>query len=143
MLEREGGTHVVFFEGTNDIAGGATAAEVINGTQQVIDRAHTAGLEIIGVTIIPRGSAVGYTAFMEQQRLAVNTWIRTHANFDGLIDFAELMKGPIVPSNGAEQILPTRSCFDGVHPNDLGNAAMGRYVDLRLFKSHRERNRGK
>jgi lysophospholipase L1-like esterase len=143
VLERSGATHVVFFEGTNDITGGATAATVIAGTQQVIDRAHAKGLKIIGVTIIPRGSAAGFTAFMEQQRLAVNTWMRTQANFDGIIDFAELMKGSIVPSNGAEQILPSFSCFDGVHPNDLGYAAMGSFIDLSLFGNQGEWNRGK
>ena len=109
----------------------------------MIARAHAAGLKIIGGTIIPRGSAAGFTAFMEQQRLAVNTWMRTQANFDGIIDFAELMKGPIVPSNGAEQILPTWSCFDGVHPNDLGYAAMGSYIDLGLFRNQGEWNNGK
>jgi lysophospholipase L1-like esterase len=135
VLARQNVTHVVFFEGTNDIAGGADAAAVIDGTQQVIDRAHAAGIKIIGVTIIPRGSANGFTSMMERQRVAVNDWIRTKANFDGIIDFAELLKGAVVPSNGAEQILPAFSCFDGIHPNDLGYDAMGKYIDLRLFRN--------
>jgi lysophospholipase L1-like esterase len=134
VLDRQGVTHVVLFLGTNDIVGSnATATQVIDGTQQIIDRAHNAGLKVIGVTIIPRGSASGFTSFMEQQRLAVNAWMRTQANFDGIIDFAELMKGPIVPSNGAEEILPNYSCYDGVHPNDSGYAAMGEYINLGLF----------
>jgi hypothetical protein len=32
----------------------------------------------------------------------------------GIIDFTELMKGQNVQSNGAEQVPPSRSCFDGV-----------------------------
>jgi lysophospholipase L1-like esterase len=143
VLARAGATHVIFFEGTNDISGGATAATVINGTQQVIDRAHAAGLRIIGVTVIPRGSAATWTAFMEQQRLAVNAWMRTQANFDGIIDFAELTKGPIVPANGAEMILPAYSCFDGIHPNDIGYEAMGNYIDLNLFRNQAEWGRGR
>ena len=135
VLERPGATHVIFFEGTNDIAGGATAATVIDGSQQVIDRAHAAGLAIIGVTIIPRGSSATWTNLMEQQRLAVNDWIRNVADFDGLIDFAELLKGPIVPANNAEQILPAFSCFDGIHPNPAGYQAMGEFIDLSLFKN--------
>jgi len=133
VLERAGATHVIFFEGSNDIVGGATAATVIAATQQVIDRTHAAGLKSIGVTIIPRGSAAGFTTFMEQQRLAVNAWTRTQANYDGIIDFAELLKGPIVPSNGAERIPPEYSCFDGVHPNPTAYDVMGNYVDVGLF----------
>jgi lysophospholipase L1-like esterase len=134
VLDRQNVTHIVFFEGTNDIAGGADAASVIAGTQQVIDRAHAAGVKIIGVTIIPRGSANGFTNTMEHQRVAVNDWIRTKSNFDGIIDFAELMKGAVVPASGAEQILPAYSCFDGIHPNDTGYDAMGKYIDLKLFR---------
>ena len=133
VLERAGTTHIIFFEGTNDVLAGSDAATVIAGTQQVIERAHAAGLKIIGVTMIPRGSATGWTAEMEQQRLAVNAWIRTEANFDGIIDFAKLLGGPTVPSNGAEEILPAYSCYDGTHPNDLGYAAMSGAIDLSLF----------
>lgn len=137
VLERAGATHVIFFEGTNDIAGGATAATVIGGSQQVIDRAHAAGLTIIGVTVIPRGSSATWTNDMEQQRLIVNDWIRNVANFDGLIDFAELLRGPVVPANNAEEILPAFSCFDGIHPNPAGYEAMGEFIDLSLFKNIR------
>jgi len=127
-------THVVLFEGTNDIVGGADAASVIAGTQRVIDRVHAAGVKIIGVTIIPRGSAGGFRNTMERQRIAVNDWIREKANFDGIIDFAEMLRGEVVPANGAEQIRPQYSCFDGVHPNDSGYDAMGKYIDLELFR---------
>ena len=135
VLGRAGATHMIFFEGTNDIARGATAATVIAGSEQVIYRAHAAGLAIIGVTIIPRGSSATWTNRMEQQRLTVNDWIRNEANFDGLIDFAELLRGPVVPANGAEEILPALSCFDGIHPNPAGYEAMGAFIDLSLFKN--------
>ena len=143
VLDRQGATHVVFFIATNDISGGQLAPAVIAGAQTVIDRAHAAGLKIIGVTVIPRGSAAGWTASMEQQRLAVNDWMRNTANFDGIIDFAELMKGPIVPANGAEQIKLGYACFDGVHPNDLGYDLMGNYIDLSLFDNQGEWNNGR
>jgi hypothetical protein len=80
VLDRQGATQVVFFVATNDISGGQRAPAVIQGSQQVIDRAHAAGLKIIGVTIIPRGSANGWTASMEQQRIAVNAWMPNQAN---------------------------------------------------------------
>jgi lysophospholipase L1-like esterase len=134
VLDRKGTTHVVFFIATNDIAGGELAPAVIQGSKQVIDRLRAAGLKIIGVTIVPRGGAATWTTSMEQQRLAVNDWIRHEAKFDGIIDFDQLMQGPLVPSNNAVQMRPEYSCFDGVHPNDTGYSAMGAFIDLKLFR---------
>ncbi len=134
VLGRSGATHVIFLEGTNDLANGATAAAVIAGDQQIIDQAHAAGLRIIGATIIPRGGSNGWTNAMEQQRLALNDWLRYQANFDGLIDFDELMQGPVNSANNSVAIRQEWSCFDGVHPNAAGYQAMGQYIDLVLFQ---------
>ena len=140
VLDRAGATHVVFFEGTNDIAGGFTAAQIQAGTQTIIDKVHAAGLKIIGVTVIPRGRPdpmPGWTAAMEAQRLLVNEWIRTTATFDGIIDFDALMAGgPVVPLLGggtAPQIPPTWNC-DYTHPNAAGYKVMGEAINLSLFK---------
>lgn len=138
VLDRAGATHVVFFEGTNDIAGGFTAAEVIAGTQQIIDRVHAADLEIIGVTIIPRGRAgPGWTADNEKQRLEVNAWMRAQANFDDLIDFDRLMQGPIIPETGAVSMPSEWNC-DDTHPNAAGYRAMGEYIDLSVFRERKK-----
>ncbi|HSR07854.1 MAG TPA: DUF4185 domain-containing protein [Bryobacteraceae bacterium] len=123
----------MFLEGTNDIAKGATAASVIAGDQQIINSAHAAGLKIIGATIIPRGGDGAWTNSMEQQRVALNTWIRLQANFDGIIDFDILLRGPVNAGNGAVTIQSQWSCFDGIHPNSAGYAAMGAFIDLSLF----------
>jgi len=137
VLERAGATHVIFFEGTNDIAGGATAAQVIAASQQIIDRVHAKGLSIIGVTIIPRGrpALTGWSPDMEVQRVAVNAWIRTQANFDAIIDFASLLKGGPVYS-GSESIKAEFNC-DYTHPSAAGYKAMGEFIDLGLFRSSR------
>ncbi len=134
MLDREGVTHVVFFEGTNDIAHNQPAASVIAADQQIIERAHAAGLKIIGVTLIPRGGEAAWTSDMEQARLAVNDWIRHQANFDGLIDFDAVMQGSLNASNQAVTIAAGLGCFDGIHPNAAGYAAMAASIDLNLFK---------
>jgi lysophospholipase L1-like esterase len=137
VLERSGATHVVFFEGTNDIAGGAKAEQVIASMQQVIDRVRAKGLGIIAVTIIPRGrpeSMMGWNADMEQQRLAVNTWIRTQAKFDAVIDLDPLMKGGPVYT-GSESLKPEFNCGDYTHPNPAGYKVMGEAIDLRLFRA--------
>ncbi|HEX9696545.1 MAG TPA: GDSL-type esterase/lipase family protein, partial [Actinomycetota bacterium] len=139
VLERAGATHVIFFEGTNDIAGGAKAAQVIASMQHVIDRVRARGLSIIGVTIIPRGrpeTMMGWNPDMEAQRLAVNAWIRIQAKFDAVIDFDPLMKGGPV-YGGSESIKPEFNCGDYTHPNPAGYKAMGDAIDLRLFSAAR------
>lgn len=143
VLERAGATHVIFFEGTNDIAGGATAAQVIAATQQIIDRVHAKGLSIIGATIVPRGrpeSQTGWTPDMEVQRVDVNRWIRAQANFDAVIDFDQLLKGGPVYA-GSESLKPEFNC-DYTHPNAAGYKAMGEFIDLGLFKSIGARSNG-
>ncbi len=142
VLDRAGVTHVVFFEGTNDIAGNFSAAQVIAEMQQIIALVRTRGIKIIGATVIPRGrpAMTGWTSANEAQRLALNEWIRTKANFDAVIDFDALMKnGPVVKlvDGGSAPAIPTAWNCDGTHPNAAGYKAMGEFVDLRLFDSSR------
>ena len=143
VLDRAGATHVVFFAGTNDIAGNFSAAQVIAGTQQIIALVRARGIKIIGATVIPRGRPApmtGWTSANEAQRLALNEWIRTKANFDAVIDFDALMKnGPVVKlvDGGSAPAMPPAWNCDGTHPNAAGYTAMGEFVDLRLFDSSR------
>ena len=143
VLDRAGVSHVVFFMGTNDIAGNFSAAQIIAGTQQIIALVRAKGIKIIGATVIPRGRpapGTGWTSANEAQRLALNEWIRTKANFDGVIDFDALMKnGPIVTlaDGSSAPAMPTAWNCDGTHPNAAGYKAMGEFVDLRLFDSSR------
>ena len=141
VLDRSGASHVVLFEGTNDITGGFSAAEIQEGIKLLIQQAHNAGLKIFGVTVIPRGRPApmtGWTADNEVQRLSLNNWMRTRAGFDGLIDFDALMAGgPVVQLLGggsAPQIPPDWNC-DYTHPNAAGYLAMGNFVDLSLFRN--------
>ena len=141
VLDRSGATHVILFEGTNDITGNFTAAQIQAGAQILIDKAHAAGMKIYGVTAIPRGRPApltGWTGSMEAQRLLVNQWMRTQANFDGVIDFDKLMAhGPVVTQTDgstAVQIPAPWNC-DNTHPNAAGYKAMGEFIDLRLFRN--------
>lgn len=140
VLDRAGVTHVVFFMGTNDIAGGFSAAQVSAGVRQIIAQLRSRGVKIIGVTAVPRGRpapAAGWSGAMEKQRQALNEWIRTRAGFDGVIDFDALMKrGPLVrhaDGNNAPAMPDEWNC-DGTHPNAAGYRAMGDFVDLNLFR---------
>ncbi len=56
VLERAGTTHVIFYEGTNDIFANATAEQLIGG-MRAGDRPGAGGRssKIIGATLLPRG----------------------------------------------------------------------------------------
>jgi lysophospholipase L1-like esterase len=135
VLERAGATHVILLQGMNDLGGGATSAQVTAAMQQVIDRVHARRLSIVGGTLFPlaRPDIARWTREMESQRVAVNTWIRTQASFDGVIDFDRLMSGGPV-YDGSQSLKPHFVCDDNVHPNAAGYRAMGEFVDLALFK---------
>jgi lysophospholipase L1-like esterase len=139
VLERTGTTHVIFFEGTNDIFANATAEQLIGGMQQVIDRLRAARLKVIGATLLPRGKPVavtypplGFSAAHEAVRQEVNRWIRAPGTFDAIIDFESLLTGGGPAESGAEMLKPEFNC-DYIHPNAAGYAAMAELIDLSLF----------
>ena len=131
VLEQAGVTYVILFMGTNDIGREASAAQVMGGMQEVIDRVKALGLKIIGVTIIPRHNqpptetSMGWDDAKTATRNEVNDWIRHRANFDTILDFDEVLRDPTNPN----LINPIFNC-DGVHPNTFGYFVMGQSVDL-------------
>jgi lysophospholipase L1-like esterase len=131
VLARSGASTVIFFEGTNDVAGGATADEVIEGSQQIIDRVRAAGLQIIGVTMIPRHNAA-WTPQMTEYRNTINDWIRNKADYDAVIDFDAVVRDPANP----DLMNPIYDLGDHIHPNPLGYLVMGQSIDLSLFSNH-------
>jgi lysophospholipase L1-like esterase len=139
-------THVIVFMGTNDLRRGASAAQVIAGMQDIIERAHKRRLKVFGVTVLPRQNRVPLTPApatpypggrwdesMTMARHEVNRWIRTQARFDAVIDFDEVVRDPANP----ELMLPRFDCGDNVHPSPAGYYEMGRSVKLDLLQSPR------
>ena len=128
-------SHMVIMEGINDIGmsarGGAlvSADAIIGGYRQLIARAHSQGIKVIGATLTPYEGAAYYTPEGEQVRQAVNAFIRTGGVFDGVIDFEKAVQDPANPA----RILPGFTA-DNLHPNDEGYKAMADIIDLNLFR---------
>lgn len=147
VLSQPGVTHVILFDGTSDIGTGwsggsnpnqeVSVDQMIQGYRQLIERAHTRGLKIIGATLTPvLGSVVPGTPFPlyspgnELKRLAVNTWIRKAGEFDGFVDFDRVLRDPAVPA----KLLGSFDSGDHLHPNDAGYRAMANAVESVLLR---------
>ena len=135
VLAQPGVTHVIFTEGINDLRitaqnpNSIPLADLIAGHKQIIERAHAAGLKIIGGTLVPWEGTQGWTKETNETRMALNTWIRTSKAYDGVIDFDAATRDPAQPS----RILPAFDSGDHLHPNNAGYEAMANAIDLALF----------
>jgi lysophospholipase L1-like esterase len=147
-LSLPGLTHVILFEGVNDIgfpganlhglaladpANQPSAQDLIDGYRRFIAAAHAHGVKVIGATLTPcEGVAMPgyYSETKNAEREAVNRWIRGGGAFDGVIDFDAVLRDPGHPS----RLQPRYASPDHLHPNDAGHQAMADAVDLALFR---------
>ncbi|MEJ2427440.1 MAG: SGNH/GDSL hydrolase family protein [Deltaproteobacteria bacterium] len=128
---------MILLIGINDIGNSArgtgpfvTPGDIIAGYRQIIARSHEHDIKVYGATLTPiKGS--GYdNPPAEDDRQAVNAWIRTSGEFDAVIDFDRATRNPADPA----QFLPEYDSGDHLHPNDVGYKAMADAIDLKLFK---------
>jgi lysophospholipase L1-like esterase len=135
VLAQPGITHAIVLEGINDIGNARenptpTAQDLIAAHKQLIDRARTRGIVILGATLTPFEGAMYFTQVGEAKRQALNEWIRTSRAYDGVIDFDEATRDPSHPA----RFLLQYDCGDHLHPSDAGYKAMADAIDLALFK---------
>ena len=138
---------VVLMMGINDIGWPGTllvpkgepapsAEDVMAGYRQLIARAHARDMRILGATLTPfedtfRGNPLFgyYNEDKEAKRQAVNQWIRTSGEFDGVIDFDAATRDP----NNPKHIRADFDSGDHLHPQDTGYKAMADSIDLELL----------
>ena len=134
VIAQPGVTHVIVLEGINDIGQGRSnplpsVPDLIAGHRQLIVRAHARGLKIFGATLTPYEGAAYATPEGEAKRAALNEWIRTSKEYDGVIDFDAATRDPNQPT----RFLAAYNSGDNLHPNDAGYKAMADAIDLSLF----------
>jgi len=146
VLGQPGVKHVIVWIGLNDIAGpGAfypasevvSQADLIAGLRQLIARAHEMGLTIQACTISPMGGNTSLPGFdtpeHEAARVALNEWIRTSGEFDGVVDADLVLRDPAAPT----RLLPIYDSGDHLHPNVAGGRAIAKAIDLKRFESRK------
>jgi lysophospholipase L1-like esterase len=147
VLGQAGIKYLILALGVNDIlfpgsfipsTESVSAQSLISGNRQLIARAHKKGIRVIGTTIPPFENATFnspkisfYTPEKELVRQQVNDWIRSGAEFDGVVDFDEVLRDPSHPA----RLLPKYDSGDHLHANDAGNVASGNAIPLALFRA--------
>ena len=137
VLSRPGVKWVILLEGINDInlhgqvvgPDALTADDLIFGYRQIIDRAHTYGIKVIGATVMAEEGVWLSTPVGEATRQAVNEWIRTSHAFDAVVD----LDAATVDTDHKTRLKPEFNSGDNIHPNDAGNKAMADKFDLAIF----------
>jgi lysophospholipase L1-like esterase len=142
VLSQSGVKWVMLLEGINDIGHGVstpaeavTASDLIGAYKQMIERAHSQNIQVIGCTLTPYEGANYYREDFEKVREDVNAWIRTPGNFDAVVDFEAAVRDAADPKKYRAEFDPG----DHLHPNDAGYEAMANAVDLGIFNGKRSK----
>jgi lysophospholipase L1-like esterase len=142
VLSQAGVRYLIVLLGTNDIgqpgSGGVpqdsavSVREIEAGLSQLAAFSHDHGIRILVATLPPFGGALapGYDSpSKDRMREALNQWIRTSTNFDGVADFDKALRDPANPTR-------IRADLDGgdhLHPNNAGDKALADSIPLSFF----------
>jgi lysophospholipase L1-like esterase len=143
VLAKPGVKAAILLIGINDIAWPGTPfapddrlpslGTLIASYRQLIERAHTNGVRLVGATLTPFEGALSgtpnesyYSAEKDRLRQEVNAWMRRSREFDALIDFDAISRDPAHPT----RFLASIDSGDHLHPGDAGSRAMADAIDL-------------
>lgn len=151
VLNQPGVTSVVLLMGINDISWPGSTLEpkepaiqtdaLIAGYRQLIARARSRGVRIVGATLTPfegaltmPGSPIAnyYSPAKDAVRQRINAWMRS-GEFDAVLDFDAVVRDPQNPL----RILPAYDSGDHLHLGDAGNKAVAESIDLKLLLGER------
>lgn len=121
-------THLIIYEGTNDIGSSTQQLDVLAGRlieayKEIVAYAHSKGIRVYVATITPTKGHSYYSEAHEQTRQTVNSWIRKGKGFEGVIDFDRLVR-----DKSDKEKLQQKYSDDWLHLNPQGYKAMGEYA---------------
>lgn len=119
--------------GINDIwMSNDSAAAIIASLRQVNQQIKERGIRSLVATLAPykgNGGPGVWTPEKDATREAVNAYLRSSSEFDGVIDFDSALRDPADPA----RLLPAHDSGDHIHPSDLGNQAMADAISLSML----------
>ena len=123
-----GATDVVLHIGTNDIAAGHSANEVVEGLRQYVARTRAEGKRVFLTTITPSVAGAHGTRGAARTRNAVNAWVREEGPLvaDGVFDFAAAVADP----EDRDRLAAEFDSGDGLHLSAAGYQALADAVDV-------------
>lgn len=126
-----GASDVVLHIGTNDIAAGSDADEIVAGLVSFAEQVRAAGSRVVLTTITPSGHGAHGTPDALAARAAVNSWVLTHgpAHADAVVDFAAAVADPADPT----RLAAVHDSGDGLHLSAAGYRALAAAVDPALL----------
>ncbi|GIG61195.1 SGNH hydrolase [Longispora fulva] len=133
VLAPSGVGTVVVDLGINDIwMSNESADAIIDGLHQISVQSRQRAIKVIGCTLMPyeTSTAAVWTPEREATRIAVNEYLRTSSDFDGVVDFDKALRDPAAPTK-------LRAEFDSgdhIHPNDAGYQLMADTVNLNMLR---------
>lgn len=107
-----------------------SAEEITGGLEQLIQRAHAAGMRVIGATLTPFEGTNSWDQEGESIRQSVNQWIRSGGAYDEVVDFDAVIRDPEHP----RRMRAAYDSGDHIHPSAAGYKAMANAIDLNFFK---------
>lgn len=126
VLSQPGVRTVILYEGVNDLkAHQGSAAEILAGYRKITDRAHAAGLCVVGATVAPFKGWLQWDPEAEAVRREINHQVRTGAHFDAVADIDRALRDPHDPA----RLRPDLDSGDHLHPDDDGMRAIAGAVD--------------
>ncbi|MDX3658861.1 GDSL-type esterase/lipase family protein [Streptomyces sp. ID05-26A] len=125
VLALHGVTDVIYYYGTNDVANGCSANDIVTSYRAVFQRLRQAGIAVHVTPITPRP---GYSDQQNLVRHAVNDVVKRGGDCSdtcaSVQDFDQVLEDPIRPNS-----VNTRyDTGDGVHANIQGQQAIADYI---------------
>ncbi|MFH9429176.1 SGNH/GDSL hydrolase family protein [Streptomyces sp. NPDC017615] len=135
VLSQPGVRVVILYEGVNDLKApdGASAADIVAGYREITERAHAAGICVVGATVAPFRGWLQWDPDAEAVRREVNHRLRTDSGFDAVADVDRALRDPRDP----ERLRPDLDSGDHLHPDDAGMRAIAGAVDPRSLDCRR------
>lgn len=130
VFSQPGVRTVIVALGINDIfRNGDPPEAIIAGLQQTATALRRRGFRVLLTTLGPVTGAPNWSDTREATRQAVNAYIRSTRDADGVVDADRALQDPAQPA----LMHPSFDSGDHVHPNDQGAAAIAGAVPLHLL----------